>query len=283
MSQINNWQCVRGAWNDAVSAVAAKPVLAIAVAAILLGYCRAQYIISQYLIEGAGVYAHFSQFSRILNSIVLAVVACVWVFVMRYTVSSKSEARLRSVFNRGLWGFIKLSMVVGFGILLISDIVAVVITFGIVRYGSGWSRAQIISASCVLIVLISLVLFYLMTRVSLLYCQTALERKILWRAGWNDTSGHVGSILVTHFIAGLPNLCVMFIGYAGAWMLVKKGFDGATYLRLATETLTMLVGTYVGAACSGWLYRRYANELLISSEPGGTMRDEGDFVRREPE
>ncbi|WP_423391955.1 hypothetical protein [Burkholderia sp. LMG 21824] len=266
-----------------MSAVAAKPVLAIAVAAILLGYYRAQYIISQYLIGGAGVYAHFSQFSRILNSIVLAVVACVWVFVMRYTVSSKSEARLRSIFNRGLWGFIKLSVVVGFGILLISGIVAVLITFGIVRYGSGWSRAQIISASCVLIVLILLVLFYLMARVSLLYCQAALERKMLWRAGWHDTSGHVGSILITHFIAGLPNLCLMFVGYVGAWMLAKRGFVGVTYLRLAIETLTMFVGTYVGAACSGWLYRRYANELLISSGSGGVTRTDGDFVRREPE
>jgi hypothetical protein len=125
----------------------------------------------------------------------------------------------------------------------------------------------------IMIVSAGLVLFaggiscFVLTRLSLLHTHVAIGGSLRIREVWTDTRGHCWSLWLTQWCAGLPTLAVW--GLVAAYELASRHQGLASLNTLntfsaPTTTLSAFGALYVGAPCSAWLYRRYANTLKAS-------------------
>ncbi|MCP3712784.1 hypothetical protein M3I54_38780 [Paraburkholderia sp. CNPSo 3274] len=105
---------------------------------------------------------------------------------------------------------------------------------------------------------------FVLTRLSLLHTHVAIGGTLRIREVWTDTRGHCWSIWLIQWCAGLPTLA--------AWVLVAASDLATGHQGLASLNTHNTLGTalaafgalYLGAPCSAWLYRRYANTLKAS-------------------
>lgn len=108
---------------------------------------------------------------------------------------------------------------------------------------------------------------FVLTRLSLLHTHVAIGGTLRIREGWTDTRGHCWSIWSIQFCAGLPTFAASTVVAASDLASRHHGLASLNTLNAFGALATALPAfgaLYIGAPCSAWLYRRYANALRAS-------------------
>jgi hypothetical protein len=106
---------------------------------------------------------------------------------------------------------------------------------------------------------------FVWTRLSLLATHVAIGGALQVRATWADTRGHCWSIGLTQAVSVLPMVAV---SCAVVTCRTSANHHGLAGLCAFGEAVAEVAALCVGAACSAWLYRRYAGAL--GAQPGLT-------------
>ena len=108
---------------------------------------------------------------------------------------------------------------------------------------------------------------FVLIRLSLLYPAIALGSRLTLRAAWQDSRGHVWSILGVGFVTYLPLFVVtgVFFFAVGAKLLDAHQTQGVAVIAIGQALLNTVFIVFAAASLS-WLYRRYARELLKHTE-----------------
>jgi hypothetical protein len=119
------------------------------------------------------------------------------------------------------------------------------------------------------LVYVPLLVIYLFVaiRLSLLYPAIALGSRLTLRAAWQDSRGHVWSILGVGLVTYLPLFLVAaaFMFAVGAKLLNAHQTQGVAVIAIGQAFLNGVFIVFAAASLS-WLYRRYARELLKHAE-----------------
>lgn len=94
----------------------------------------------------------------------------------------------------------------------------------------------------------------------------AIGGTMQWRASWTDTRGHFWRIVISHLLTALPiqiGVVSTFIVYRALSTVLDA--NALAYLLAFGLPLFAATGLIVGAACSCWLCRRFAQTLLESA------------------
>ncbi|CAE6836453.1 hypothetical protein R69927_06414 [Paraburkholderia domus] len=112
-----------------------------------------------------------------------------------------------------------------------------------------------------------LVYVFVLIRLSLLYPSIALGSRLTLRAAWQDSRGHVWSIIGVGFVTYLPLFIVtaLFFIAAGPKILHAHQTQGIAVIAIVQALLNAVFIVFAAASLS-WLYRRYARELLTHAE-----------------
>jgi hypothetical protein len=253
------WHCVRDAWTDAWKIVVRRPI-AVAIALAVLLVANAVPVTLNHIygpIPPTGV-------SRLVQTMTVlvrtAVMIALTVTVMQQIVLGERELRAGDVFGKEFWRYLRFSFLIGIAFcvgasVLIGSGFFLFYVLGI-RHGI-WLPLILFGSIAFCLI------FFVATRLSLLFCHVAIGGTTRWRATWSDTRGHFWRIAASHFLTALPMqvvaICIFFLGRA-----VFRGIDAdaQAYLFAIAQAFYAVVGMIVGAACSCWLYRRFAQTLL---------------------
>jgi hypothetical protein len=99
--------------------------------------------------------------------------------------------------------------------------------------------------------------WFVLTRLSLLHTHVAIGGTLRIREVWTDTRGHCWSICLIQLCAGVPTFAVHAL-------VAASGLASLHTFGTPATALSDLGALYIGAPCSAWLYRRYANTLKAS-------------------
>jgi ABC-type spermidine/putrescine transport system permease subunit II len=188
-------------------------------------------------------------------------VAGLSVQVMRYSLFGAESSRSFGVFDKGFRRYMRLSSLLAFGTVVMGAAIALLGVFAL--HTLGYHRRSIVPVTILSVLVVAAVLFFVYTRLSLLFCNAAIGARASWRAAWSDTQGHFWSIAMTHFLTNLPNLAIV-ISFAVASRLVSRQMSADTfaYWSAVGYAFWWTVAISSSAACSAWLYRRFSARIL---------------------
>ncbi len=281
MASITIGQCFKGAWTDGTRAIIEHPVFTLAVFALMLCLASFQLQFHPYLPgmdPAARLHASVIQFGLTLLHGLL--VSCLAVHATRFSLDNGASSRLKWLID-GTWlRYIGLFVGLGFVIAFAIAATALICAFG-VAFLSKTSGVRLAPFAGMLSVAVPLSVLavlgtYPICRISLLFCHIAFGGKLAWRAAWNDSRGHVWSMIGTHLLVSLPFFAMLivlvligrqtFISGLANSVNAAHGFDGSIGSWVAlVQTLWTIIGISVGASCSAWLYRRFASTILEAS------------------
>lgn len=265
METITFGQCFKGAWKDAVCATRARPGVALVALALLLLVNYAQLAAAALSVPGAMPghgRAGLIAVSALCALLKMAITFGLPVFVMRHTVLGAAIARQRKYFDRAFWRYFGLSVLFGVGVLIV---IAIMVAAGVIaRQGFGVSGRAFVALWMLAGIVIGLVCGFVGVRFSLLFCHAAIGGRIAWRAAWHDTRSHFWSISMTQLVTSLPLIGAVIVVIVGVFLYGRTGGNFA-YAKVVGDACWTYVGTCVSAACSGWLYRRYAHRIVADA------------------
>jgi hypothetical protein len=267
MQSITVGQCFRGAWRDAGLAVLNRPFMALIIFAILLLTSYAQIelrlVIASAAATGAPRHGHAgaSLGLSICSLMQMFTIAGLSVQVMRYSLLGAEEARTIGFFAKGYWRYVGLCALLGLLVVVFSVVATVVVAFTLRRHGD--HGRSVLLTLLPLVLLIVCVAMFIWIRLGLLFCHVAIGARASWGAAWRDTRGHFWSMLMTHFVTGLPLWAAVIV-----FVVIKRiaagsmTLDGFAYWSSVGGALWTTFAISLGAACSAWLYRRYSAAIL---------------------
>lgn len=109
---------------------------------------------------------------------------------------------------------------------------------------------------------------FVLTRLSLLHPHVAMGGTLRIREVWTDTRGHCWSIWSIQLCAALPTLAACTVAAVYDLASRHQGLVSLNTFNVfgpSVNALATFGALYVGAPCSAWLYRRYANALRASA------------------
>ena len=257
------WDCIWETWAETWKSVSRRPSAVVIALAVLLVANFALVALDH--MHGP---IPLTSASRLLRSVLglakSAVTLALPVQVIQQIMLGEHKFRVGSVFGREFWRYLLLGTIIGLAFCAVAFVVigGSFLVLHASGFGHGGTRLPL--------VLLSLVVFCLMmfvaTRLSLLFCHVALGGTMRWRASWMDTRGYFWRIVISHFLTALPiQICAGCLLFLGGTASRAMGMEVQSYLFAIAYSLYVVVGMTVGAACSCWLYRRFAKTLLNRS------------------
>ncbi|MEQ5840476.1 hypothetical protein N0A02_13675 [Paraburkholderia acidicola] len=282
MESITIGQCFRGAWKDAVSALRYRPLVVFIIFAALVVISYVQnaltLLISSPVVMVMATYGTWTIY--LLTAILSVTQLCAFVGlsmqVQRYTVLGADAARSAAFFDRRFWKFIGVSLLLWFLFVVATgagfNALVLMLSFGSSSdQGFLADRATDLASSAGMLALFVVGLF-VSIRLSLLPCHVATGTggRMLWRAAWHDTRDHVWKIAATYLVTGLPMLVIpiVYAVFKGVYIATLLGYgmgDSIVFCLSVVEALWMVFAIALGAACSAWVYRRFASALLSTT------------------
>ncbi|MFL9870041.1 hypothetical protein [Paraburkholderia megapolitana] len=277
MESITIGRCFTGAWKDAASALRCRPLVVFIIFILLLMASYVQNALTLFVsspeVMAIAAYGTWTIYllTGILSLTQLCAFAGLSMQVQRYTVLGADAARSAVFFNKPFWKFIGLSLLLWllFVVATGAGFNALVLMLSLGRstdqgfladHGTDLAWSAVLLPLFVIGLLVSI-------RLSVLLCHVATGGRVLWRAAWRDTRGHVWKIALTYLLTGLP-MFVILIVYAvfkGVSIAILLGYgigDSILVCLSVVEALWVLFAIALGAACSAWVYRRFASTLL---------------------
>jgi len=264
MQPLTLTDCFKGAWRDTGRVLLKMPVLIFVVFALMLvTECirdRLQIAAHPALDADAMSRGRSAFGAFILTAIVSAILS---VRVIRYALFGDASRSRDGALGR----YILLMLIAFGGILafLLALIVAAAVLIHTVKSSGAirdLSYGVLGSYGAVYLLALCLIAF-VWTRLSLLFPHTAAGGKIRWRSAWQDTRGHFWVMIVTFGLTILPIMIVsVVLGYVRLYALRQLDVSGLTYdIATFLSTAATVLSMITGAACSAWVYRRFATAL----------------------
>lgn len=267
MEPITFKQCFKGAWIDGFNALRNRPLLCLTVALVILITSALGVSVRQLALTAsqssspAMLRLQLSSVSfgiAIVNLFAMGVLA---VHVLRYVILGPEAARQAPWFDRGVRRYVVTSLQLAIVMWAAMVILIIISVFGLRASGQGNSYALIFT----LMALLACAAIFLLVRVSLIFAQIAVGRSKRWGSAWQDTRGHFWSIFGTSVATLIPLIAVGLISVAIVQVVLQL-IPHATFAVLASlvmQTIISVVYLAIGCAVLGWLYHRYANQLLL--------------------
>ncbi|ODP32036.1 hypothetical protein [Pandoraea sp. ISTKB] len=266
MEPITFKQCFKGAWIDGLNALRNRPLLCLSIAVVFLitsalGVSFRQLALTASQSASPALFRlQISLLSFAVSLVNLFAMAILAVHVLRYVILGPDAARQASWIDRGVRRYVLTSFQVAI-VWWIVLIVAIPIAVIIMRLtGRGGSYA-LVGTLLVLLICASL---FLLVRISLIFPQIAVGRSKRWRSAWQDSRGHFWSIFGTSIATLIPLIIGGLIAFVILQVILKL-MPQATIAVLGSLILQAVISiVYLAVACAvlGWLYRRYADQLL---------------------
>ncbi|MFK0376365.1 hypothetical protein [Pandoraea sp. NPDC090278] len=266
MEPITFKQCFVGAWIDGFNALRNRPLLSLIVTIIVLVSSALGISLKQLASAAAqggdAIYrlniALMSLGVGLVNLIAFAVLT---VHILRYVILGPEVARQSPWYGRDVWRYIWLSLQLVIAMMIAVFIPAFIVGFATRMSGNSHSYALLAT----FIALMACAAVFVITRISLIYAQVAVGRSKRWGAAWQDSRGHFWSMFGTAFVTFLP-LFGTGIVITVLLAVVLKFIPEVTVAVLGSLILkTVFSIAWLAVACGvgGWLYHRYANQLLL--------------------
>ncbi|WP_323122855.1 hypothetical protein [Burkholderia alba] len=261
--------CVKGAWRDALGILRAGPGTALTIWLLMLvadGALKAlrQFIAATRHSLPAGMQLAASGLVFACTLITLALLFGWSVQAMRFTVLGAPVARPHRQFGSPFWRYVRLTL--AYTLLMFLALALTAGAIFLILHFWPMKRAAAVFLIGLFSVGVGSVLFFVSVRISLLFCHAALNRRTDWRAGWRDSADHVWSISLTHLVASLPMIvATIALTLIQLHLAPILHLDALSLLFAIAGGALTFVGATVSGACSGWLYRRYADRLLAAA------------------
>ena len=258
--------CFRGAWKDAGRSVLSRPILALAVFALLLVpiYFNVELSLAPRDSTLAGLHSlPRARLWVVIGTLVeYSAAAVMAVQVMRITVFSEGTWRAMGCFDSGLRRYVKIC--VGFGAIVFAILMVVSLATLILVFGLHQSRSSVFPDMLAMIGLVVLAAVCFWVRLSLMFCNAALGGRATWRETLRATRGHFWAITGAHFVTFLPLLLALVVlGILKHALASVVSTDSLIFGLALAQSLVTLASTCVSGACSGWLYRRFGSPLDV--------------------
>ncbi|VVD84055.1 hypothetical protein PCA20602_01279 [Pandoraea capi] len=266
MEPITFKQCFKGAWIDGFNALRSRPLLCVSVAVVIL-VSSALGISLKQLSQAAAQNGDTAgyRFNLALTSLGVAfvntvAVAILSVHVLRYVVLGPEAARQAPWMGRDVWRYLWLTLQIVIGGVIVGFVPAFLIGLAL-----GLAKStNALALMATFLVLVACAVIFIGVRVSLIYGQIAAGRSKRWRAAWQDSRGHFWSMFGTALAAILPLFAVGLVLTLLLGLTIKLMPDVTVAVlgSLMLKTVFTVVWVAVGCGVAGWLYHRYAHQLL---------------------
>ncbi|WP_321962866.1 hypothetical protein [Paraburkholderia sp. J7] len=272
MESITFGQCVKGAWRDGWRYLRFRPALAIF---LLLYAWLSSFVVNALRPDSTPpfrllTYAPLGVFALLESAVFTLLIMHAIRFVLLETGSTNAQPISGPSYWRSFgctWGFALLALVLW--CLAMALYVGLMIWLTLV---SKTTIARLPVEARVLIPIVGAafaligggISCFVLTRLSLLHTHVAIGGTLKIRDVWADTRGHFWSIWSTQFCAGLPALAGWIMVAAYELASRRQGLASLSALNtfgMPANALTVFGSLYLGAPCSAWLYRRYANAV----------------------
>lgn len=249
-------QCVRGAWKSARSTTFERPVVALIlfVALLLTSYMQAKTNVELGADPSQAANTGLALIGALATLVKSCVIIDVFLFVARHTLLGATATHGFAFIDKAFWRYVGASLLIVLGILAAVVALSLFVVFAFGSRPTWWWPMAVIALAAWLIGV----------RLSLVFAHIAIGHEIQWRAAWQDSRGHFWSITLTYLVAMLPLIAVALVLAVVYLLAVQHMISAAHHAQLIA--LGVAVWTYAAsslhAACSAWLYRRYAMRLL---------------------
>ncbi|WP_031365184.1 hypothetical protein [Caballeronia sordidicola] len=254
-------ECIAGAWRDGWNLARQRPLFVVTSIAAIFFIRIAQdelraipvpHSISVMLAMGA------------LWLISVLLMNAIVVQAVRYVLLGDEATTFSAFAGRNYWRYCGLA----YG-LLASIIIATIVgmTFIVIALhllGIHGHERALYSTSGFVIVIVAV---WVNVRLSLLPSHVAIGKPLSWRAAWRDTRGRCMTIVGTHLgiVVTLCGGAILVEGIAGLIAFAINDGRHGPVMELAL-VIILVPGLIVSGAGSGWIYRRYAVELVAQRQ-----------------
>lgn len=258
MESITFGQCVKGAWRDGWRYVRYQPWL---VLAVLVMAWFAPFVEAALRPNALPPFRFIAYVPLgIFELLQIALCSALTVQAVRFVLLGRHAADAEPLISRNYWRYLGFT----YGLILLAlacMAAAAALAFGVVillalfhidypvlvpiLMGGGVAAAGVAG-------------FFLGIRLSLLSTHMAIGGAVRFRETWADTRGHCWSIGLTQTIATLPMFAV---AYAVVSPRLAMAHHGLAAVGAFGGALAGVGAVCAGAACSAWLYLRYASAL----------------------
>ncbi|QGZ65338.1 hypothetical protein [Paraburkholderia acidisoli] len=253
---MNFAQCVTGAWVDAWRITRRSPLfIALLVAGVYFLDLERSYVRSAHA-NTLPTYAALG----VLWALQALLLSIAIVQMHRFVVLDEPPVSRHAFLGGAYWRHV----VVTYGLSFLAIVVGIVACFAF--SGLSWaiqSHGPGRGGVAVFAVVLAWVYAWLSARISLINTQASLGRPLRWRAAWRDTRGNArkiyGTLCVLGVTGGFAALPVILLVFAIAAIFGRNSLHAVAQLF---EDLFAVWFALLVAACSAWIYRRFAAELL---------------------
>ncbi|MEM5313577.1 hypothetical protein [Paraburkholderia sp. JHI869] len=276
MESITFGQCVKGAWRDGWRYFRHRPALAV----LLLLYAWLSSFVANALRPDSTppfrllTYVPLGVFELMETALFSLLIMHAIRFVLLETHSTNAQPISGSSYWRFFGCMYGLTMLVVMVVVTLVGL-AIALFAGLVIMLAHTSKAAIAQLPVEAPVLMSIVgasfavialcvSWFVLTRLSLLHAHVAMGGTLRLQEVWTDTRGHCWSIWLIQLCAGLPTFAASALLTASGLASRHQGHGSFSALNAPAIALGAFGALYIGAPCSAWLYRRYANALKVS-------------------
>jgi hypothetical protein len=194
----------------------------------------------------------------------LLIVHMLIVQTQRYVLLDERPINRHAFFGGAFWR----SLALNYG-LMIGMFIGVIVIYALTRIAHHFVTLPSIGKGgiAVNVCIVIMVWVWLCTRFGLLLTQAAIGRPLRWKAGLRDTHGHCWTIIGTNVVLAITAIFGFLVLLIPA--VVFRIVFGANSEHAIEELLGpvfIAVGLTADAACSAWIYRRFAANLS-STQP----------------
>jgi hypothetical protein len=279
--------CFKMAWRDATGAIFSRPL---SVLVIFLLWAASTYVADEVrFVPLGGVQAGLSAAGELRNALLvfsssiinLMVIPVLAVLVMRYSTLGAEKSKSSRLMDSGFRRYLGLLIILALAAIPLIAAFAIFSLVGTLAFHMHGVVVAICATGIMLCIFI-----YLYLRVSLVFCHVALGGRTRWRAAWADTREHVWTIAAARFVTAAPLFGLVILATILKPALVRHfPSDSVTYAYAVATAACDVLGTSASAACSAWLYRRFAVQLrweeALTENGNGLTTENGGFSNRE--
>jgi hypothetical protein len=274
METITFGQCVKGAWHDGWRYAHHRPALVMVIFVFAWLAPLAETILRP---DDIPPFLPVTWIPLIVFELArVALNALLVVHTVRFVLLGSDVAEIEPLAGRSYWRY--LGSVYGLVLLLVCIVSgAAALAAGALlmidqhHAGAVMLALMVVGGSAFLAAAIS---FFLGARLSLLCAHVAVGGRLRLRDTWSDTRGHCWSIWLTQMVSTLPILVIARFGVVYGLPVWHHRVSSVNAFGIA---LADTAGLCVGAACSAWLYRRYANSR--NTLPDNQLQPRGAAAR----
>lgn len=264
MEAITLETCFTGGWRDGFGAIRARPLLCIVVflLALLAGFVNLQYSTALTIakMNGGSPSAGLTLAQLCLVVLELFGYAMLGIHTYRYTILGAQAAREGSLLNGTFWRYVWASIQIG---LLLGVCMVVCMAIGVGLDYATQSTSFALTATLAVLAVVAMI--YVLVRVGLIFPQIATGRRKSWRAAWHDSRGHFWIMWGTVFLTTLPMIGILLLFAVVLYFTMTYAVPGSSALvNVVVQAAVAVIWITVTAAVHGWLYRRFANQLLAT-------------------